>query len=102
MRPGGQGWAFELKNWQLISVLLTIVATSVALATPWVRYQAKDAVQPAISEIQGELKNTADRLARGEERDKSAKELENQHYQDLRTDLRDLQTDIKKLLAKGK
>ena len=81
---------------------MTIVATSLALATPWVRYQAKDAVAPQISEIQGELKNTSDRLARGEERDKSAKELENQHYQDLRGDLKDLQSDIKKLLAKGK
>lgn len=96
----GKQITVSLPTWQFIAAIFTIVTASIALATPWVRYQSQEANAAKISTIEMATKTNSDSIARSEERQNAAKDLEAQRYNDLREDIKGLRASIEALLLK--
>ena len=97
-RSNGSNLTFDIRTWQFVAAIFTIVTASIALATPWVEYRARAATAPQFQDIQGQVKGNSEMIARGQEADKSAKELQAQSYNDLKSELRDMKADIRVIM----
>ncbi len=82
----GKPIVIDVKTWQFVAAICSIVLASIALATPWTQYQAKNAVAPRLDSIESQLKSASERAVIVEERLNMKKDSDAQ--QDITTEKR--------------
>ena len=100
--PDGKSLVVDLKTWQFIAAIFTIVVASIALATPWTRYQSQIAVAPRIDSIEVQLKSAAEKAARVEERLTVTKETTDQQRETTDKRLDRIENKLDRLLERQK
>ena len=66
--PEGKPITINVKTWQFIATICTIILASIALATPWTQYQAKNALAPKIDAIEVQLGRNVEKSIAFDER----------------------------------
>ena len=92
----------DLKTWQFIAAIFSIVVASIALATPWTRFQATTAMAPQIDNIQVQLKTAAEKATRVEERLAITKETTDQQRETTDKRLDRIENKLDRLLERQK
>ncbi len=82
----GKPITINVRTWQFVASILGIVVASLALATPWTQYTAKNAVAPRLESIESQLKSASERAVIVEERLNMKKDSDAQ--QDITTEKR--------------